>query len=211
MTQRSTYSIHAFNDHAVLKTTDGSHIQTTDSMRMVAEALSSTADLIDQKRGVDASYTVDRFKHESAMTYVDDLLQISEMQWFFEPQDIREASSLGYPMVYFAESQTDYKDTIKIGYTSQSVESRMRQVKSTFVMSASPTPIAVVQYQSSRSDAVQTCHALEYWLHIIFDEHKVISEWFKAAPVLWFIYHYKHLSYERGILNGSSHSVQEVF
>lgn len=209
MTSKQTYSLHTFDQQATLRKTSGQAVENTLQMRLAAEALLNTADHIDQMRVIDASYDMKRFKYDQAQMVIDRCLTHEDMHWIFGEQQILEASAQRYPMVYFAESETDYKGAIKVGYTYQGISTRMKQIQSEFNMTEAPRPIAIAQCQSDFEAGV-ICRSSEYWLHIYLDQYKVVSEWFKAAPVLWLIYHYKHLYGERGFDHGST-AIEEIF
>ncbi len=209
MTSKRMYSLHTFDQQAMLRQTNGTPIEDTSQMRQAAEALLNTADHVDQMRGVDASYDMDQFKHDKAQGFIDQYLTDPRMVWVYEPQAIAETATLDYPLVYFAVSPTDFIGSIKVGYTYK-LAKRMPQIKEEYKMTSTPYPIAIAQLQIDHDNASMICRSLEYWLHVYLNQHRVVSEWFKAAPVQWLIYHYKHLYYERGYSHGPD-VMQEVF
>ncbi len=207
----NTYSLHQFDNKAVLRHPSGSYVEDASKLRSAAYALLETANSLDEKRRLDASYMVADYKSEVAWNYIESILQQETVVWLFDSEAIQQVSTQGYPFVYFAESQTDYKGAIKIGYTWQPLETRMKQIQDELKMASPPVPLAVIMFKSQDKTANELCHSLEYWLHTAFTKDKVVSEWFNAVSVKWFIHHYKHISIERKSDYDNTSSMQETF
>jgi hypothetical protein len=180
---RQTYSLHLFDDKATMLHTSGVFIEDTEMLRKAAKSLLETAAAVDKKRKKHASYTMIDFRKEHAQTAMAAILEDEDTFWEFYTQDgDRQLNNLSGPCVYFARSHSDYRETIKIGYTKGRISDRMSQIQAAYKITDTPYAAAVVRVKNTAM-----ARDLEYWLHLYFASYRVVGEWFKAEPVFWFI------------------------
>jgi hypothetical protein len=149
--------------------------------------------------------TAHQLRLEVAQQTIETMLLKPSARWLFDPSEIDgfTKSSLenkvGVPLVYFAECQTDYRNAIKVGCTAQPVRKRMRQIKEGYKLASYPTPIALIKMGLENdpdihyTQSIEDMRLLEYALHVFFEPHKIVSEWFKAEQVKWFISYWQSM------------------